>query len=82
MTQVSLAAADSATAEAWAAPAAQLVGLYIVLMFGPLFVLGELQRERQHEEEADVSAQEFQPDVVKLSGDQQFEGARCAVGGL
>jgi hypothetical protein len=87
MTQVSLAASQDPTASsqssvAWAGPAAQLVGLLTVLVAAPLFALGELQRERGHEEEADVGAQELRPDVVKLSGDTQYEGARGSVGGL
>jgi hypothetical protein len=86
LTQVSLAARDSSdfvAATAWAAAAAQLVGLLTVLVFAPLFALGELKRERVHEEEADVATQgEFRADVVKLSGDKQYEGARGSIGGL
>lgn len=95
MTQVSLAAASSSELSsessvdssglAWAGPAAQMVGLLTVLVFGPLFVLGELRRERRHEEEANVSTQgelEFRSDVMKLSGDKQYDGARGSVGGL
>jgi hypothetical protein len=80
LTQFSLASRD--TGGSWTAPAAQVVGLFTVLVFGPLFVLGEGKRQRVHEEEADIGAQEFSPDAVKLSGDNQYEGARSMVGGL
>ena len=75
--------AFESTGVMWASAAAQQVGLLTVLVFGPLFLLGELRRERRHEQEADVSTQgEFRSDVVKLSGDKQYEGARSSVGGL
>lgn len=83
LTQLPIAARDEGISSgAWAAPAAQQIGLFTVLVFGPLFVLGEIKRERAHEQEADVGTQEFREDTVKLSGDKEYEGARGTVGGL
>lgn len=94
MTQVSLAAVSSSSSfdpdsdsagVMWASAAAQQVGLLTVLVFGPLFLLGELKRERRHEEEADAGTQgELRPDVMKLSGDKEydFRAGSTSVGGL
>jgi len=83
LTQLPIAARDAGFGGGvWAAPAAQLVGLFTVLVYGPLFVLGEIKRERIHEQEADVGTQEFREDTVKLSGDKEYEGVRGTVGGL
>ena len=66
----------------WAAAGAQLVGLYTILVFGPLFLIGEMTREHRQELRADIGNREIGPDTVKLSGEEEFEGMRRSIGGL